>query len=132
MPKAIICETNEEVQKFLVDYLKSAGFECFIFSNSKEVLNAIEDASLVVTAEQFNEIIEIISSLPMYQRRDIIVILLSTSIPTMDRLSAFAKGVDFIVNVKDINNFPAIFKRAYVEHQKTYKLFKETLSKLFY
>ncbi len=129
MPKAIICETNEEVQKFLADYLKSSGFECFTFSNSKEALNAMEDASLIIIAEQFNEIIEAISSLPMYQRRDLIAILLSLSIPTMDRLSAFVKGVDFIVNVKDINNFPAIFKRAYVEHQKTYKLFKETLSK---
>ncbi|GAB5047014.1 PleD family two-component system response regulator [Thermodesulfovibrio sp. TK110] len=130
MPKAIICEPNEEVQKFLADYLKSAGFECFTFSNSKEALNAMEDASLIIIAEQFNEIIEATSSLPMYQRRDLIAILLSLSIPTMDRLSAFVKGVDFIVNVKDINNFPAIFKRAYVEHQKTYKLFKETLSKL--
>ncbi|MGB9710054.1 MAG: hypothetical protein ACPLZA_00955 [Thermodesulfovibrio sp.] len=132
MPKAIVCEKNEEVQKFLTDYLKSAGFECFSFSNPREALNAIEDASLIVISEEFNEIIEAMSSLPMYQRRDIIVILLSLSIPTMDRLSAFAKGVDCIVNIKDLNNFPAIFKRAYVEHQKTYKLFKETLSKLFY
>ncbi|GAQ94216.1 hypothetical protein TAGGR_1395 [Thermodesulfovibrio aggregans] len=132
MPKAVICEANQEVQRVLTDYLKSAGFECVGFSDSKEALNSIEDASLIIAGEQFNEIFETISSLPMYQRRDIIVILLSDSIPTMDRISAFAKGVDFVVNLKEINNFPAIFKRAYAEYQRTYRLFKETLAKSFY
>lgn len=132
MPKAIICENNKEIQKLLSDYLKSLGFECLSLSDTDAGMINLEDVSLIIAGQNCSEIIRTVSSLPMYQRREIIVILLSNSISTMDRISAFIQGVDFIVNVKDLNNFPAIFKKAYAEHQRTYKQFKETLSRLFY
>jgi len=131
MPKAVICENNKEIQQTLSDYLRSLGFECFSPSNNEEALAMIslEDVVLIITGQEYSEIIKEISSFPMYRRREIIVFLLSNSITTMDRLSAFVQGVDFIINLKDLNNFPIIFKKAYTEYQKTYKLFKEVIAK---
>lgn len=133
MPRAVICEKNQEIQKALSEYLKPLGFECLNPSSYEECLGMInlEEVSLIILGEQFSDIIEVLLSFPMYRRRDIIVILLSSSLSTMDRLLAFAKGVDFIVNIKDLNNFLAIFKRIYAEHQRMYKQFKEALSLLY-
>lgn len=131
MPKAVICENNKEIQKNLSDYLRSLGFECLSPSNNEEALGMInlEDVSLIITGEEYSEIIKETLSFPMYRRRDIIVFFLSSSISTMDRFSAFVHGVDFIINLKDLNNFPVIFKKAYAEYQKTYRLFKEVIAK---
>lgn len=131
MPKAVICENNRDIQKALADYLKSIGFECLTPSGIEEATSManLEDVSLIVVNEEYSKLINEISCLPMYRRRDIILILISSSVSTMDRLSAFASGVNAVVNIKDLNNFPAIFKRAYSEYQKSYKLFKELLSK---
>ncbi|MEN2994894.1 MAG: hypothetical protein ABDH19_06085 [Thermodesulfovibrio sp.] len=131
MPKAVICEKNIEYQKTISDYLKSLGFECLIPSTHEEALGMInlEDISVIILGEEYSEIIKEISSFPMYRRREIIVFLLKESHSTMDRLSAFIFGADFIINPKDLNNFSAIFRKAYSEHQKTYKLFKEILAK---
>lgn len=131
MPKAVICENNKEIQKSLSDYLRSLGFECLSPLNNEDasVMINLEDVSLIIAGEQYSEIIREISSFPMYRKRDIIVFFISNSISTMDRLSAFVYGVDFIINFKDLNNFPVIFKKAYAEYQKTYRLFKEVIAK---
>lgn len=131
MPKAVICENNKEIQQSLSDYLRSLGFECLIPSNNEEALGLInlEDVVLILIGQEYSEIIKEISSFPMYRRREIIVLSLSNSIATMDRLSAFVQGVDFIINLKDLNSFPIIFKKAYTEYQKTYRLFKEVIAK---
>lgn len=131
MPKAVICEDNRDVQKALSDYLKSVGFECLTPSGMEEAIamSNLEDVSLIIVGEEHSKLINEISSLPIYRRRDIILILISNSVSTMDRLSAFARGVNAVVNIKDLNNFPAFFKRAYSEYQKNYKLFKEFLAK---
>lgn len=131
MAKAVICENNKEIQQSLSDYLRSLGFECLIPSNNEEALGLInlEDVVLILIGQEYSEIIKEISSFPMYRRREIIVLSLSNSIATMDRLSAFVQGVDFIINLKDLNSFPIIFKKAYTEYQKTYRLFKEVIAK---
>lgn len=131
MAKAVICENNKEIQQSLSDYLRSLGFECLIPSNNEEALGLInlEDVVLILIGQEYSEIIKEISSFPMYRRREIIVFLISNSIATMDRLSAFVQGVDFIINLKDLNSFPIIFKKAYTEYQKTYRLFKEVIAK---
>lgn len=131
MAKAVICENNKEIQQSLSDYLRSLGFECLIPSNNEEALGLInlEDVVLILIGQEYSEIIKEISSFPMYRRREIIVFSLSNSIATMDRLSAFVQGVDFIINLKDLNSFPIIFKKAYTEYQKTYRLFKEVIAK---
>ncbi|MCS7214531.1 MAG: hypothetical protein RMI30_07315 [Thermodesulfovibrio sp.] len=131
MSKAIVYENNREFQKIISDYLKSIGIDCLNPSNNEEasVMFSLEDLSIVVLGEENIEIINQISSLPMYRRREILVFLLSKSLSTMDRLSAFVYGVDCIINIKDLSNFPSIFKRTYSEYQKIYRVFKELLSK---
>jgi hypothetical protein len=65
----------------------------------------------------------------MYRRRDIMLIITGQNLKTLDRLLAFAKGADLIVNTQDINNFLSFFKKSYSEHQATYRQYKELLNR---
>lgn len=138
MPKALICESNNEIQKNIVNILKTFNVDSVIPEGIEEALNYldIEDFAFVIVNENYgnesnqpNRIIQWISSLPMYRRRDIMLIVTGQNLKTLDRLTAFSKGANLVINIKDINNFTAIFKRAYMEYQSIYKQFKELLAK---
>jgi len=137
MPKAVICENDPDVQKIMALSLKAYGFECYTPLSLEEGLQAInfDDVNIIVVDENFadekpqnNRIINEILSFPMYIRREMMVIITGKSLPTMNRLYAFAKGANLVINIQDLNNFNTIFKRAYAEYQKTYRQFKELLT----
>jgi ActR/RegA family two-component response regulator len=138
MLKAVICENDPDVQKIIALSLKTYGFECITPLSLEEGLQAInlDDVHIVVVDENFadenpknNRIINEILSFPMYIRREMMFILTGKSLPTMNRLYAFAKGADLVINTQDLSNFNTIFKRAYAEYQKTYRQFKELLTR---
>jgi len=139
MTKAIICENDPTIQKNLSLILKTFNFESIMPVSLEEAINALEttdDISVVIVNENFadqkphsNKIIQYITNLPMYRRRDIMFIITGQNLKSLDRLLAFSKGADLIINTQDINNFLSFFKRAYSEHQTTYRQYKELLNR---
>ncbi|MEJ5227129.1 hypothetical protein [Thermodesulfovibrio sp.] len=138
MPKALLCENNLEVQKNFSAILKAINIDVVTSSTVDEAMNnlEIEDFAYVIVNENFagekpesNKIIQFVVNLPMYRRRDMMLIILGQNLKTSDRLSAFAKGANLLLNLKDLNYFLPIFKRTYLEYQAIYKQFKELLNK---
>ncbi len=138
MSKAVICLNDPDVQKVISLSLKAYGFDCYTPLSLEEGLQAVnlDDVNVILVSENFadenpktNRIIKEVYSFPMYRRRDIMFILTGKSFPTMNRLYAFAKGADLVINTEDLNNFNAIFKKAYAEYQKTYRQFRELLTR---
>jgi CheY-like chemotaxis protein len=139
MAIAIICENNPTIQKNLSLILKTFNFESITPISLEEAITVLEttdDISIVIVNETFadqkphnNRIIQYITNLPMYRRRDIMLIITGQNMKTLDRLLAFAKGADLIVNTQDINNFLSFFKRSYSEHQAIYRQYKELLNR---
>lgn len=135
MPKAVVCEKDETLSKFLTGTLKTLGFESVVPSTVEEASYTLQfdDISVFVLNEMnFNDaqrLFEEITNLPMYRRREIFFVLIGNKFATMDRFNAFTKGVNLLINIKDIQNFSLYFKRAYVEYQNLYKNFKEFSSK---
>ena len=138
MPKALICENTLELQKNLALSLKAINIDSITPISLEDALRALEteDISIVIINENFanqtlskNRIIQWITNLPMYRRRDIMLIITGENLKTLDRLTAFAKNADLIINTKDLSNFYSIFKIGYLEYQSTYKQYKQLLSK---
>lgn len=138
MPKALICENNPEIQKILALAFKTINIESLIPLSLEEAFNILEteEIAIVVVNENFadekpqnNRLIQWITNLPMYRRREIMLIIVGENLKTLDRLSAFAKGADLVINTNDLNNFYPIFKRGYLEYQSIYKQYKELLGK---
>lgn len=138
MPKALLCENNSEIQKNFSAILKAINIDVVTSSTVEEAINnlEIEDFAYVIVNENFageklenNKIIQWVVNLPMYRRRDMMLIILGQTLKTSDRLSAFAKGANLLLNIRDLNYFLPIFKRTYLEYQAIYKQFKELLNK---
>lgn len=138
MPKALICENNSEIQKNLASTLKSLNIESIIPINLEEAFNALEneDLAIAIVNEKFadetpqnNRIIQSIINLPIYRRREIMLVITGENLKSLDRLLAFAKCANLVLNTNDLNNFYQFFQRAYLEYQSTYKQYRELLSK---
>ncbi|MCX8034498.1 MAG: hypothetical protein N3A00_04195 [Thermodesulfovibrio sp.] len=138
MPKALICENDPEVQKNLAMTFKTLNIESIIPLSLEEALNTLEteDIAIAIVNETFanekpqkNKIIQWIINLPMYRRREIMLVITGENLKSLDRLLAFAKGANLVLNNKDLNNFYQFFKRAYLEYQSTYRQYKELLAK---
>lgn len=138
MLKALICENNLELQKIIALALKTLNIDSITPISLEEALSTLEteEISIVIVNEKFadevpqkNRIIQWITNLPMYRRREIMLTIVGENLKSLDRISAFAKGADLVINSKEINNFYPIFKRGYLEYKSTYKQYKELLGK---
>lgn len=138
MPKALICENDSQLRESLSLALKTVNIDTLVPLSLEEALNMLEteDIHIAIVNENFadekpqkNRVIQWITNLPMYRRRDMMFVILGENLKTLDRLTAFSKGADLVINTKDLNNFYQIFKRGYTEYQSTYKQYKELLSR---
>ncbi|HOV86498.1 MAG TPA: zinc-ribbon domain-containing protein [Syntrophobacteraceae bacterium] len=76
-----------------------------------------------------NPLLYHIQLLPMHVRRQFFLCLLSESLPTMDRLTAFRQGVDLILNVKDLDKAKILLVRSMRDHEGFYKVFNDELGR---
>lgn len=136
MPRAIICESNLEIQKNLMSILKALEIHAICPKTTEEAIGylEVEDFEFVIVNENFadehpekNRLIKWITNLPMYRRREIMLVIIGQNYKSFDRLLAFAKGANLLINIRDLGNFFPIFNRANLEYQATYKQFKESL-----
>lgn len=138
MSSALICDNDPQIQKNISLILKSLNLDTVTPISLEEALNylEVEEFEVVIVNETFanenpreNRIIKYVINLPMYRRRGTMLTIIGNNYKTSDRLQAFAKGADLLINTKDLSNFLQIFKRAYSEYLSTYRQYKEILSK---
>ena len=91
---------------------------------------------LIVLEEDFdsaknstNLVLHHVQVLPMHQRRQFYLCLLSQDKPTLDAKLAFRMGVNLILNVNDIEKAKVLFARAMKEYRSFYSLFNTELAK---
>jgi hypothetical protein len=76
------------------------------------------------TAEN-NTILRYLQPMPMSTRRNIFLMLVSTQIKTLDNLMAFAKSVNAVIHVDDIEKVKLVLERAIADHRRFYKVFRD-------
>ena len=90
---------------------------------------------LVVINERFggadpadNAILQAIEPMTMDIRRKMFVVLVGKNFKTLDRMAAFAKSVDIVVNEADFANFELILRKAIKDNETFYRLFRKALA----
>jgi hypothetical protein len=90
---------------------------------------------LVVINEKFcgadsadNAILKAIEPMTMDVRRRMFVALVGKNFKTLDRMAAFAKSVDIVVNEGDFANFELILKKALKDNETFYRPFLKALA----
>ncbi len=135
---ALICEPDDALRTKVQAILEQMKYHCAAPKNGREVLKQMRFHvfDLIVLDEKFdtpdpdqNNILRYIQRLPMDNRRNMFVALITDRFRTNDSMMTFNKSVNLIVNRDNIAQFDQILKRGITEITSFYKVFKESMQK---
>jgi len=135
---ALVCESDPAVREKLGAILEKMGY---YITKAAAVPDAMKGMrfhlyDLIVVGEALDSqgsdeggILDYIRQLPMGIRRNIFVVLLSTTVRTMDNMAAFGRSVNLIINLENIGEADVIIERGIADNESFYRPFKEALKK---
>lgn len=136
---ALICEPDPTVRTKISDSLRDMGFQITTPTTAKEALNAMRFHifDVVVLNELFdtedpktNAVLSYLENMAMATRRRFFVALVSGTYRTMDKMAAFNRSVNIVINVQSIDNVAKIIKGGVADNRAFYHVFQETLQKM--
>jgi len=135
--ESLICVEDPELLKLAVN-----AVEGLRFSSPFSVEDAVHRVkshhyAVILLSETFrcenrhqNRVLEEISYLPLDQRRTQFVVLIGKYFETGDPLTAFAAGVDAVVNVSDIEKVGRMVWQGRAEKKAFYRRYLDALENL--
>jgi predicted Zn finger-like uncharacterized protein len=135
---ALVCENNPQIREKIINNLKLMEYNVVEAINARDALTKMRFHifNLVVVNEAFdmsnidnNSILIYLARLNMVIRRNIFVVLLSNQYRTMDKMMAFNKSVNLIINLENIDDADRTLSRSIAENEIFYRVFKEALKK---
>lgn len=136
MPKIVLTVESQPLLERLNNTLKQLNIPIAVAQNLQQVLTLLDsDEFLILFVEQDfpkkesdeGKLMNYLSKLPMYKRREFMVVLIGDNLQSGNRFTAYALNADLVVNSSDLESVTALFKRAYSEYQSKFKLFRELL-----
>jgi hypoxanthine phosphoribosyltransferase len=131
---AMICENDPVIKQKIGSALKSLDFNVIESATLKETLKylSFHTFNVIVVDETFdtgpdgvNYFLNYLENLPMSIRRQIFVVLISSTFATMDYMHSLNKSVNLIINRDDISETGLILKKEMEENEYFYHVFKE-------
>ena len=135
---AMICHQDAAIRDNISKAIKELNFDVVEPSTFKEALRYMRFHifNVIVIDENFdtdtwevNYVLNYIENLIMPVRRQIFVVLISETYPTMDNMRAYNKSVNLVINKKEIAEATIILKKEIAENTDFYYLFKESIRK---
>lgn len=136
---AMICEGETAVRNKVRENLKSLNFNTVEPTTSKEALKytTFQTFNVIVVNETFdigkdgvNSVLKYLEDLPMSLRRQIFVVLISSTFATMDYMNTLNKSVNLIINKDEISEIGMILSKEMEENEYFYHVFKDFQRKL--
>jgi hypothetical protein len=136
---SMICEEDAAIRQKVKDNLKTLNFNIIEPTTSKEALKytTFQTFNVIVVNENFdlgndgvNNVLKYLEGLPMSVRRQIFVVLISSTFATMDYMNTLNKSVNLIINKDEISELGMILKKEMEENEYFYHVFKDFQRKL--
>jgi len=130
----LLCMKNQRSRDSLLKALGSMGYIVTLAEDVSHALTAMKYHlfDVVMVDDQFDMpgkpgVFDYFSSLEMVSRRRIFVVLATREIRTMDKMMAFAKSVNLVINEEDLDRVDKILARSIKEHELFYSVFNASL-----
>lgn len=130
----MICEHDPTIQQKIRDNLKLLNFNVIEPASAKEALKytTFQIFNVIVVNENFdtesdgiNHVLKYAENLPMSIRRQIFIVLVSSTFATLDYMNTLNKSVNLIINKEEISEIGMILKREMEENEYFYHVFKD-------
>ncbi|MBW2560568.1 MAG: hypothetical protein JRE40_06895 [Deltaproteobacteria bacterium] len=130
---ALVCESDPVALEKLGAVLEVMGYRVTKVADAPDALKSMRFHlyDLITVGEGPNEddVLAHIRHLPMGVRRNIFVVLLSTTVRTMDNMAAFGRSVNLVINRENIGEAGAIIQRGIADNDAFYETFREALKR---
>ncbi len=135
---AIVCATDPPVKAAMLRALEEMGYHVTRVQNSREALRNMwyHTYNLVLLDELFdtdhpdrNRVLAYLQGLGMAMRREMVAVLFSRSLNTMDEMGAFQKSVNQIINVKHLPETSRILRMTLKAHETFYRIYRDVAQK---
>jgi hypothetical protein len=135
---AIVCSTDAAVKPALLKAMEEMGYHVTEAKDSREALRnmwyhayqiVLLDELFDTQSPEHNRVLSYLEGLNMALRREMVVVLVSRRLRTLDEMGAFQKSVNLIVNVANLPEIPRILRLAVQEHDAFYHVYKEIAKK---
>jgi CheY-like chemotaxis protein len=136
---ALVAEPDPAVRKKISDDLEEMGYLITIPATAKEALKAMRFHifDVIVLNELFdtkvqgtNAVLSYLENMAMSTRRRFFVALVSGTYQTMDRMAAFNRSVNVVINIQSIESIAMTIKRELTDNRAFYHIFQTTLQKM--
>ncbi len=136
---AMICENDPVMRQKIRDNLKTLNFNVIEPTTSKEALKytTFQTFNVIVVNENFdlnkdgvNPVLLYLDGLTMSVRRQIFVVLVSSTFATMDYMNTLNKSVNLIINKDEISEIGLILKKEMEENEYFYHVFNDFQKRL--
>jgi DNA-binding NtrC family response regulator len=136
---ALVCEAALSVREKISKALKDMEYQVTESFSAADAIKNMQFCAydVVVLNERFdtlnpdeNEILKYLNSLLMYTRRKMFVVLISGQLRTMDNMASLHRGVNLVINGKNIDDIGEIIKRGMDDNFAFYRTFREGLQKV--
>jgi 3-isopropylmalate dehydratase small subunit len=136
---SMICEEDTAIRHKVRENLETLNFNIVEPTTSKEALKyaTFQTFNVIVVNENFdtgkdgfNKVLKYLESLPMPVRRQIFVVLISSTYATMDYMNTLNKSVNLIINQDEISEIGMILSKEMEENEYFYHVFKDFQHKM--
>jgi predicted Zn finger-like uncharacterized protein len=134
--KLALVLADDDIAEKVKTSVEGLGYKYIHTPNTRDALAKLRfhRFDLVFIAEGFDgqelensPIRNYLNTLSISSRRRIFLALMSDKFKSMDDMTAYTMSANTVINIKDIDKLPSIFKQGVSEHEKFYKVFMDTL-----
>ncbi len=135
----LLCEPDPGNSAKISNMLREAGYLVTEPSSTHDALAKMQFHTyhLILINEKYeatetgeNEVLKYVNKLPMGTRRKTFVILTGNGFRTMDKMTAFNKSVNLVLDMEHLDDLEAILLSSRGEHNLFYFPFMNTMQKL--
>ena len=134
--KLALVLADDDIAEKVKTAVEGLGYKYLHAPNTRDALAKLRfhRFDLVFIAEGFDgqelensPIRNYLNTLSISSRRRIFLALMSDKFKSTDDMTAYTMSANTVINIKDIDKLPSIFKLGVSEHEKFYKVFMDTL-----
>ena len=135
----MICEQDPILRQKLRENLKTLNYNVVEPNTYKEAhkFTTFQTFNVIVVDEAFdlgqdgvNSMLQYLADMAMSLRRQIFVVLISSTFATLDYMNTLNQSVNLIINKEEISEIGMILKREMEENEYFYHVFKDFQRKL--
>lgn len=136
-PKALVVYDDEEVADMLAAKLEDVGYAPSVAINLRDAAKQLKFANfniLLVQEDYYganlhsNHLLKTVQNIDSHSRRNMLVILISPNMPTLDDLLAFSLSFDAVINTTDLGGIDRLLLSIIARANKFYFVYREILA----